>query len=365
MAKILSNPIKISVVAAGTSNLSKLAASMTPGSWAQMNSANQDVILGVGSISGSMIHYCNSMPWNPIRKCIEIVGMDHNAGIQRYVRFDPTSNGFVLVTADTGTQGTRHGYDHNTVNPFNGDLYHRPAENNYERPGILVRKWANSANSFSDTMPLANTLFYMQNAIGVTWWSGPFSGAGAQGCMLLYNSGDSAKMGAATDGGMYAYDPLANKWFWSSQSMSPFYGTAGNTYHSVLEYSEKKNVAIYGGGNDQPHKLWRLNSDRTFVAMPDVPSGKGVGIQQGNLVCDPVTGNFLLLSANELWELDPTGTGTWTQQKGSRVPPSGVGTPGPTTIDGMISSAIADYGVIAYIKQTSSTGGSFYLYKHA
>ena len=48
---------------------------------------------------------------------------------------------------------------------------------------------------------------------------------------------------------------------------------------------------------------------------------------------------------------------------GSRAVPSGVGE--PTLPDGIISCAIADYGVIAYITQTSQSGGTFFLYKHA
>ena len=32
---------------------------------------------------------------------------------------------------------------------------------------------------------------------------------------------------------------------------------------------------------------------------------------------------------------------------------------------GVIASAIPEYGVVAYITQTSQTGGTFFLYKHA
>jgi hypothetical protein len=139
--------------------------------------------------------------------------------------------------------------------------------------------------------------------------------------------------------------------------MAPNYG-GGATYHSVMEYSAIKNVAVYGGGNAAPTKLWRMSADGSVLAMPNVPAGKRVGIQGGLLVAEPVTGNFLVLSARELWELNPDGAGTWTQLAS---PPAGVGDPGfPTAV---ISSAISDYGVVAYITQPSRTGGTFYLYK--
>src|SRR5512138_2356694 len=53
--------------------LGNLASSMAPGTWAQLNVPTQDAVLGVGNVTGSMLPYCNSMPWNPFSKVIEIV----------------------------------------------------------------------------------------------------------------------------------------------------------------------------------------------------------------------------------------------------------------------------------------------------
>jgi len=160
------------------------------------------------------------------------------------------------------------------------------------------------------------------------------------------------------DGQILAYNPLTNAWFFNKEGMAPGYG-GGPTYHSVIEYSAVKNVAVYGGGNAAPGKLWRLSADASVQAMPSVPSGKSVGIQQGVLVDEPVTGNFLLLSAGELWELNPSGTGSWAQLAS---PPSGVRVPGGTTL-APIAVSIPDYGVVAFITQPGKTGGTFYLYK--
>jgi hypothetical protein len=348
---------------ASANPLSALAASMPAGSWAKLMVSNQDTVLGVGPISGSMLHYCNQMPWNPVRKAIEIVGMDHNAGMQRYVRYNAVTNAFEVVQADDGAgTATRHGYGHTVVNPATGDLYHRLAEDHNDGPGPLVRRFAQSGNSWAN-LARPNTLFYMQIAIAACWWTGSFAGAGAQGCLLIYNSGDSARGGSANDGGIYAYDPLANNWFWSARGMSPFYGNAGATYHSVMAYSARRNVAVYGGGNDNPTKIWRLNADRSVSAMPDTPAGCTLGVQQGILCEDPATGNFLVLSQGGLWELNPTDSGRWTKLSGGRVPPAAVGN--PTAPHGVVCTPIRDHGVVAYITQTSSTGGMFHLYKHA
>ena len=130
-----------------------------------------------------------------------------------------------------------------------------------------------------------------------------------------------------------------------------------------MAYSAVKNVAVYGGGDAAYKKLWRLNSNGTFLQMPLAPGNAYVGVRFGLVVADPVGGNFLVLSGGQLWELNPDGAGTWTQQTGSRAPPAGVGN--PAAPHPMICVQLPKHGVVAYIKQTSQSGGTFYLYKHA
>ncbi len=339
----------------GVTELSQLAASMAPGTWAPLPVEGQNEVLGVGGVSGTMLHYSNHLPWNRATHVVEIIGMDHGYPSLRHVRYVEATNRFVLV-ADNAGLGAAHGYDHNAVNPYTGDLYHRVYSGFSGH--ISSRRKVLGADAFTDLPDLTTT---DQVAIGACWWSGHFVGAGAQGAFMLFNSGNST--GGASDGVIAAFDPLTDKWFYNEAGKAPFYGS-GYTYHSVIEYSEKLNVAVYGGGNVAPRKLWRLNEDGSFVTMPDVPTGKAVGIQGGLLVDEPVTGHFLLLSAGELWELDPTGDGQWSQLGGSSTPPAAVGIPGPTNPVAVIVSSIPDYGVVMVITQPSQNGGNVYLYKH-
>ncbi len=356
MATIISIPTTLTVLAPGTSSLSQLAASMAPGTWAQMAVSSQNSALGVGRITGSMLPFANSMPWNPVSRCIEIMGNDHGWGTVRHVRFQDATGQFSVVTNDANVGDLGHGYDHVSVNPRTGDLYYRQ----YSGFTGTIRVYRKPFGAASFTAIPSVSTSSEQVAIGTTWWSGSFAGAGAQGALLVFNSGASS--GGANDGQILGFDPLAGRWVYNQTGRAPFYGS-GSTYHSVFEYSAVKNVAVYGGGNVAGRKLWRLNADGSVTPMPDVPSGKGVGIQQGILVDDPVSGNFLLLSAGELWELNPSGAGTWTRQSGTRTPPSGVAV--PRSNGHLVACAISSYGVIAYISQTTSSTGNFYLYKPA
>ena len=328
---------------------------MAPGTWARLTVSNQNSVLSDIGVSGSMIGYSNSMPWNPISKVIEIIGSDHVGATpnSHHVRYDVATNQFILAQAASIFPTIGHGYDHNTLNPYTGDLYSR-LYGGFSGT-IQSKKKTLGAASFVDIPDVAAS---EQVAIGTTWWSGPFVGGGSQGSFMIFNSGNAT--GGPNDGQILAYNPMTNTWFYNQQGKAPNYGS-GATYHSVIEYSSIKNVAVYGGGNAAPNRLWRLSSDGSVLAMPNVPSGKAVGIEQGMLVDEPATGNFLLLSAGELWELNPSGSGMWTQQIGTRTPPSGVGIPGSSFV---ISASIPDYGVVAFITQPSQTGATFYLYKH-
>ena len=377
MSTIFSIPTTVTVSDSRAMALDAVAAAMPPGTWAQVTPANdQNAFLGVRGASGvggsgTMLHYANNCAWNRLNRCIEIVGADHGYGAtQRYVRYDTATNQFILVNvggdgSDSGL-GPGHEFAGLAVNPHNGDVYYRHY-GSYQLGFYTVTMAALNGVSFSTSV--RNTPATLTNVnTGTAWWSGAFDGAGSHGCLILFNSGNAN--GSANDGHMMAYDPLANSWFYNQTGMAPFYTTHGTaTYHEVCAYSPVKNCMVYGGGHSEYKRLVRLNSDRSRTEMPTLPGGDNVhvGIQHGNLVCDPVTGNFLLLSAGQLWELNPSGSGAWTQQTGSRVPPSDVGIPGPPAVrvDGVVSCAIPEHGVVAYIKQSSPSGGTFYLYKHA
>ena len=334
---------------------------MAPGTWAQLGVANQSAVLGVGGVTGSMIPYCNAMPWNRFNRSIEILGGDHNSPTgMRHVRYVEASNSFEVVTVSSGFVG--HGYDHTEVNPYTGDLFHK------KYGGVGYQPLTCFKQSFGQStwtqLPIISA---NQNiTFGAAWWAGTFTGGGglgAQGGLAVFSSGMST--GASTDGFIGIYDPLSNTWPFQATSMSPNFGS-GSTYNQVMAYSRVKNVAVYGGGNVAEQKVWKLSSNGVATRLTDAPSNASVGVHRGVFVDDPVTGNFLLLSKGNLFELNPDGSGTWTQQAGSRVPPSGVGIPSESGPNGFLfGTPLTDHGVVAFVRQTSSGNGAFWLYRHA
>lgn len=321
--------------------LGDLATTMQPGTWAELVQTNINPVLGQGSHMGNRVGTTNAGAWDPARLLLHHTGGDHGEGATFHLIYDAGTNGW--INNGTIPIAPSHGYDHVTVDPKSSIVYCRVYGGNeifkYSPGGF----W-----SAATSWPVWG---YVQVAVGTCWWTGSLSGADPHGALIVYNSGNPG-------GEIQIWDPVADKW------LAPVTGFGGaSTYHSVAEYSEIHNVAVVGGGNDNPNKLWRLNADRTVTAMPDAPLSICV-LHGANLTSDPVTGNFLAEGSGQLWELDPRGAGHWTQQTGSRTPPAGIGPQETPTFIATLSAPVSNFGVVAYVNCIQSDC-KMYLYKHA
>jgi hypothetical protein len=290
----------------------------------------------------------NDVGYDPVRGQAHYVGKRQNSFSYRHIYYREASHDWVVGATVSGVT-VGHGYDHQAVDPATGYVYFRPyggdpARTIYRASPQNLSSWS----SFTD-WPLSGG--YVQVAVGMTWWSGNFAGL-TRGGLIVYNSG-------AINGQIQIFDPVTNTW------ETPIAGFGGvSTYHSALAYSPVLNVAVLGGGNDNPRKVWRLNADRSVTQLKDAPSAYGPLVGgAAYLVNEPVTGNFLLVSKNgTMWELDPTGAGTWIQLTGSAAPPSGVFDPDR----GNICWAAPTHGVVVFAGVDSTgTSPQMWLYKHA
>ena len=167
------------------------------------------------------------------------------------------------------------------------------------------------------------------------------------------------------DWGGWSYNPSANSW-------THLFRTNGNdgsglpqypmsSYTNFARYSSI-GVLVFGGSNN----IYKMDSLGTVTTLPSAPFGNvntGTGSSCCSVAADPVSGRILVINgSNQLWELNPAGSGTWTQ-KTSVSPPSfftTIGGPG----ESLISAPISDYGVVMYVKCNDSSSCHAYLYKH-
>jgi len=330
------------------STLSDAAAQLQPGNWVRLSAATSQQT-AMQQSGAWLTSQSNDVGYDPSRRIAHYVGKRQNSFSHRHIYYREATHDWVVGTTVSGvTSG--HGYDHQAVDPVTGYVYFRPYGANPSR--AIYRASPSNLSSWSriPDWPLDG---YVQVALAMTWWSGSFSGV-TQGALVVYNSG-------ASGGEILIYDPASNGW---ETSISGFGGSS--TYHSVMVYSPIHNVAVLGGGNGNSRQVWRLNPDRSVTQLKNAPRGYGVEVSGGGagyIVNDPVTGNFLLVSKDgTMWELDPTGSGTWTQLAGNAAPPSEVYSAGR----GNITWAVPTLGVVVFAGVgTSGTNPQMWLYKHA
>lgn len=321
--------------------LGEIASKMAGGTWAKIpNPRNMVDVFAHGGHTGNLLPYAMNGVWDPISKRFHFLGGDHGEPSSRHVYYDEPSNSWVDL-GFTGFGGV-HGYNHLAIDTANRQMYFNPY--GYMDNGTYVHRYSLVTQGPWVSLGQYPATGYVNVTHGVSWFD-KMDGAGPTGALVIYNCGEP-------NGELSLYDPTSNKWF---ANVKGFGGES--TYHCYMHYSKVHNVAIMGGGSNSK-KVWRLNPDRSVTAIADPPID--LGIQDGNVSHDPVSGNFLAMGYGQLWELDPRGSGKWTQQTG---PPAEVGNPGSPNLNGVISSPISNYGVTLYVT-CRATNCNMYIYKH-
>ena len=138
-------------------------------------------------------------------------------------------------------------------------------------------------------------------------------------------------------------------------------------YHSVGEYQPVADAYVFGGGNNDPKKLYKLDAGGELTVLPSAPFPLGNGsTTQGILVSDPASDRLIAMQRQgEAWaELDPLNE-TW-----KSIPISG-GNPylpqyGAPNLPHFktIAIPIPEYDVIMFVSQYGGMNDDVWLYKH-
>ena len=180
----------VAAVPAVKQTLGSLAATMAPGTWAELIAEDIDAVIGVGRPGNSevAVPYANSAPWCPIRKRIVIVGSDHGDAPIRHIEYDDATNKWYLIDRGIGS----HQYQQVAVDPYSGDIYQRYGADLYRYTG---QTWVSVSAIPFNVSQIAS--------VALAWWSGPYPGAGGHGVLTVY-SGNA--------GTISAYDPTRGAW---------------------------------------------------------------------------------------------------------------------------------------------------------
>jgi hypothetical protein len=312
MATILSAPTTVTLTAPGTSSLARLAASMSPGQWADFSMGGMGASLLDAGSGHSITEFSARGHWDPIHKKIQYWGQGHFAN-EKLITWDDASNQWsVGAGAGLGTIG--HGYYHLALNPANGDLYLR----GYGSATVKKKPYGGSWSTIAPSLNLGN-----QVAGALEWFPALNSGAGG----LVFCDALSA----------ITWNPLSNSWLARITSLLGLLGS----YHN---WAAAAGDSLYFGGGNGSTTMRRMSASGSVSNAPNTPIGAGVG--DGIVIRHPDGNQLLLFGQGSSGSIHRFNGTSWLshgthQISGARNLWFGV--------------PISDYGVVVFVAQDSSS----------
>jgi len=319
--------------------LGRLAASMAPATWAELKTFKMVETVVSDGASGSLFTYSEDGAWDPATRQFLYIGGDHN-GIAEFVSYSADTNTWKRLPRPSWigtTKGTHtmHGYDHNAINPATGDFYHRPFG------GKTIWKCRISTGTWA-ALPAIATDDYLACAMGVEYFP-------ELGGLVVVN-------GAGGKGSVYLFSEKDQKWTTLARNLPM------GTYHNFAEYSPPQKVMIFGGGNENPTALYKLDAAGKVSPLKNAPVG--LGIMQSIVTVDPVSGDFLVFGSGGTFHVYDGAADSWKLQSG----PVPIFSPAKDNkIHQIDATPISSYGVTLFAKffPGSPPQAWVYLYKHS
>ena len=313
----------------GSSALATLAASMAPGTWAELQTSGMSATMKVSGTTGHIIAYTDDMVWDPVSKQVFYIGADHLApeGPQ-FVSYAESNSTWQKLTRPTWLSSLTffHAYDHSAIDQARGIYYHRPfGSNTVHRYNIATQSWTSLPDVTGVYNNCCDALEVFPELGGLIW--------------------------IRSGGEIFLYTESTSQWTTLTTGLS-----TNGTWH-FAEYNPIHKVLIFWNSGGLFYKL-SSSGQITQLQTPTVPIYDGSGFN-GVLSVDPVSGKYLLLtpSSRAFYSYDVT-TDTWATLASTGKP--------DMTGRGVIATPIASYGVTMFANCSNFANDCrTYLYKYA
>jgi hypothetical protein len=318
--------------------IGRLAETMQPGTWAELSTIGADAAF---SASNSIFEYSDEMVWDSVQKRIYFIGTSDPLTDGKFIEYRASDNTwYINPNPPFLGNSVAHAYDHHAINSSDNKLFYRAFGGNnrdFWEYNTATRSWSQKADIAG--------ISYTQGASAMTYFP-------ERGTVIFY-SGDVD----STGGGLTEFTPGTNSWSSIPGKFSPL-----GRLHSIIECNPIHGVCWFGGGTES-NQMWRLNSDGSTVALRPVPIANIEQIRGTIVTVDPVTGDFLILTAESgFWKFDIMND-TWEELPGSDKVPMFVNPPNRDPTFHAVATPMSNYGVVM-LAQWRESGSKVWLYKH-
>jgi len=253
--------------ASSETELAKLAASMKPGTWAELKTAGYSADL-LKVQSHHILEYTDTAVWNPKTRQVLFVGQGHYSAV-KFITYSAASNSWQLMPTPswwkgdpkTGKGPIGHAYENNTIDPARGVLFHhQSATRLVHRYDIAREEWTVLPEIKGAATGHGTALAYFPERKGLVRVLG---------------------------GVVHFFDEEKNTWSVLKDRfpMGP--------YHNIAKYNPADKSVIFGAGNGSK-VLHRMDAQGNITRLKDAPFV--IRISSTVTAIDPVTGDLLVLS---------------------------------------------------------------------
>ncbi len=292
----------IPAVDAGALNdtpLARLAASMAPNSWAELETEgfDSDTMQVVVNDEGRQLHiagWTDDGHWDPDTGQFLYMGFRLRTKFIAYNAY--TNRWHVNPSFEWPLSGTAFGhvYGNNAHDPSSGAYYHNASRSQIVfRYDLATGAWT-ALPETPDRGDFGTTLEHFPELGGLV---------------------------RHTRRGLHVFDEESETW---RTLESPHV----SGYHSLARYNPMRQEVLLVGGNDSRRSVARLDREGTLTALVDSPIE--MSIRADKLVVHPVTGHYLFFSGDVLYDLDSESE-IFTEIDGY-TPPSSIAYQVPATI---------------------------------
>ncbi len=254
----------------GRTALSKLAAGMKPGTWAELKTEMPER-LWVSPPPSRGLHiagWTDDAHWDSrtgqwlymgLRQTRQFIAYSEEKNAWRVVPLDRASDNPVFQTRFGHVYGT------NAFDPARSRFYHL----------------------YRDFEELKGGISYF-DALTEKWTKLPPKPAGSGGMCIEYFSATDSLIVLAKQ--VWAFDLAKREWI--ALGESPVDG-----YHSMFRHNPFRNEVLMAGGNNSPTTVARLRKDGTIQRLKDCPVKLSVGSDK--VTIDPVSGRYLIMGGGK------------------------------------------------------------------
>jgi hypothetical protein len=322
--------VSVTTLGPGTSTqLSQLAASMQPGTWADfiMGGLTSSLVSASSSSTPSILTFAARGVWDPVHKKIQFAGTSHTggqviSGAGGLITWDDATNQWSREAYAWSSDVPGHAYYHLAVNANNGDLYFRM----FGSPRIMRRAFGATGQGSWVTGQVADQPNNANQVAGGLQWFPNLNGG---------------------QGGLVFIDVLGAAWSnaaltsWTSQSGT---SQSGNYQNWVAQTG---GAVYWGGGANGSLAVYRLSSNGVVTTMPNAPMTTGVNTDSAIVLAHPNGTDLLLFQAG-------VAQGAIYRFNGSSW--SNIGTHQINSSNFWIGVSIPIYGVIVFIVHPDGSG---------